>query len=169
MKTAIIAAAIVGSVSAFAPALPKASVSSTSISASVWDKYPGGEDFRGAELKFDPFKLSETYAPFQAFFRESELRHCRTAMLAVAGYIVADFVRIPGAIYSFENVPSSAAAHDILVQSGPMHQLLLWISLWDIVITFPSIQAMNKGEREPGGKKVTYFNFGQFSKVPIYN
>jgi hypothetical protein len=77
-------------------------------------------------------------------------------MLAVAGYVVADFARLPGQMYSFENVPSSAAAHDILVQSGPMHQLLLWISLWDIVITFPSIQAMNKGEREAGGKEILF-------------
>jgi len=155
MKTAIVAAALVGSVSAFAPAAPKASVSSQ-LSASVWDKYPGGEDYRGAEFKFDPLNLSETYAPFQAFFREAELRHCRTAMLAVVGFVATDFVRLPGQMYSFENVPSSAVAHDILVPLGPMQQLLLWISLFDIVVTFPSIQAMNKGEREPGGKQLSW-------------
>jgi len=87
------------------------------------------------------------------FFRESELRHGRTAMLAVLGYIVPDFVRIPGEAYSFEAVPKTVDAHDALLV-GPMHQLLLWISLWDILITFPAIQAMNKGEREPGGKKL---------------
>jgi len=31
-----------------------------------------------------------------------------------------------------------------------MHQLLLWIGLFDAVITFPAIQATMKGEREAG-------------------
>jgi hypothetical protein len=96
-------------------------------------------------------KLSETYYPLVPFFRESELRHGRTAMLAVVGYIVPDFFRIPGDTYSFAAVEKTVDAHDALIV-GPMHQLLLWISLWDIVITFPAIKAMNDGEREPGGE-----------------
>jgi hypothetical protein len=96
-------------------------------------------------------KLSETYSPLVPFFRESELRHGRTAMLAVVGYIVPDFFRIPGDAYSFAAVEKTVDAHDALIV-GPMHQLLLWISLWDIVITFPAIKAMNDGEREPGGE-----------------
>jgi len=70
-------------------------------------------------------------------------------MLAVVGFIATDFVRIPGDAYSFASIPKTVDAHDALLMTS-MHQLLLWISLWDIVVTFPSIQAMNKGEREPG-------------------
>jgi len=76
-------------------------------------------------------------------------------MLAVVGFIVQDFVRIPGETYSFENVPTSADAHDKLLEMGwasPMAQLLLWIGLWDTVVTGPAAYATSKGVREPGGE-----------------
>jgi hypothetical protein len=95
-------------------------------------------------------KLGETYEPFLPFFREAELRHGRTAMLAVVGFIATDFVRIPGDLYSFEAIPSTVAAHDALLRSGPMLQLVLWISLFDFIITSPAVVATMKGEREPG-------------------
>jgi len=147
MKSIAAILALAGSAAAFAPA-PTAK-SSTSLSAGVWDTYSGGVDFKGGKFEFDPLGLSETYAPLVPFFRESEIRHGRTAQLAVLGYIIPDFVRIPGEAYSFEAVPKTVDAHNALLE-GPMHQLLLWISLWDIVITYPSIQATMKGERAPG-------------------
>ncbi|KAL7479459.1 hypothetical protein ACHAW6_005187 [Cyclotella cf. meneghiniana] len=146
MKSVVAILALAASAAAFAPA--PTTRSSTQVDA-VWDNYSGGVDFKGGEFKFDPLGLSETYSPLVPFFRESEIRHGRTAMLAVVGFIAADFVRIPGDAYSFASVPKVVDAHDVLLQ-GPMHQLLLWISLWDIVITYPSIQATMKGEREPG-------------------
>ena len=97
-------------------------------------------------------KLSETYEPFQGWFRECELRHGRTAMLAVMGFITTDFVRIPGDYFSFETIPKTIDAHDALIESGPMWNLLLWIGLFDLVITAPAVQAMGNGEREAGGK-----------------
>jgi len=45
---------------------------------SVFEKYAGNVDYRGKEFNFDPLKLSESYPPFQGWFRECELRHCRT-------------------------------------------------------------------------------------------
>ena len=88
------------------------------------------------------------------FFRESELRHCRTAMLAVAGYIVADFVRVPGEAYSFASVPQVAAAHDAIPEA--MIQIAAWIALFDIVITAPAISATYAGERDAGGKQLEH-------------
>ena len=96
-------------------------------------------------------KLSETYEPFLPWFRESELRHGRTAMLAVLGFIATDFVRLPGEMYSFASIPKTVDAHDILVEKGPMVQLLMWIGLFDLIITAPACAATMKGEREPGG------------------
>jgi hypothetical protein len=95
--------------------------------------------------------LSETYSPFVPFFREAELRHGRTAMLAVMGYIAADVVRIPGEMYSFAAVPHAVDAHDALLKTGPMYQLLLFIGLFDLLITAPAIGATSAGEREAGG------------------
>lgn len=73
-------------------------------------------------------------------------------MLAVMGFITTDFVRIPGDYFSFETIPKTIDAHDALIESGPMWNLLLWIGLFDLVITAPAVQAMGNGEREAGGK-----------------
>ena len=150
MKSVAILTALAGSAAAFAPA--STGKASTAIMASVFDNYVGAVDFRGAEMKFDPLKLSETYEPFQGWFRECELRHGRTAMLAVTGFIATDFVRIPGEMYSFAAIPNTIDAHDALLKTGPMYQLALWIGLFDILVTAPACQAMGEGEREAGGK-----------------
>lgn len=76
-------------------------------------------------------------------------------MLAVVGFIATDFVRIPGEMYSFEAIPKTIDAHDALLKSGPMYQLLLFIGLFDFVITAPAAVATSQGEREPGGKYCT--------------
>ena len=76
-------------------------------------------------------------------------------MLAVVGFITQDFVRLPGEAYSFENIPKTIDAHDKLWAMGiqsPMAQLLLWIGLWDLVVTGPAAMAAHNGDREPGGK-----------------
>lgn len=99
------------------------------------------------------------------WFRETELRHGRTAMLAVCGFIATDFIRIPGDMYSFEAIPKTIDAHDALLKTGPMYQLLLWIGLFDLIITAPAAVATMNGDREPGGKFVSVFLefFGRFS------
>ena len=110
----------------------------------------GNSDFRGKEFNFDPLELASSYPPLVPWFRECELRHGRTAMLAVIGFIATDFVRIPGAMYSFEAIPKTIDIHDALLKTGPMYQLLFWVGLWDLHITAPAVKAMGEGEREPG-------------------
>jgi len=117
---------------------------------SVFETYVGNVDYRGKEFNFDPLKLSESYPPLVKWFRECEIRHGRTAMLAVLGFVATDYFRIPGEMYSFEAIPKTIEAHDLLLKSGPMYQLLLFIGLFDILVTAPSVQAMGEGEREPG-------------------
>jgi Chlorophyll A-B binding protein len=158
MKSTIVASLLLASqVVAFAPHsqnnLGSRSATTTELHA-VLDSYPGAINLFRKEFKFDPLKLSETYEPLVPWFRESELKHGRTAMLAVVGFIVQDFVRLPGAAYSFETVPKTIDAHDTLMAMGPsspMGQLVLWIGLWDLIVTAPAAYASHKGLRTPGG------------------
>jgi len=151
MKTVVALASLAATASAFAPA-PRGG-SSTALNT-VWDSYAGGVNFKGDKFEFDPLGLSETYSPLVPFFREAELRHGRTAMAAVVGFVATDFFRLPGDAYSFESIPKTIDAHNALLE-GPMHQLLLWIGLFDLAITIPAVQATMKGERDPGD-----FGFG---------
>lgn len=151
MKSAAVLA-LAASASAFAPA--SVNTKSTSLNT-VFDDYIGAQDFKGGKFEFDPLGLSETYSPLVPFFREAELRHGRTAQLAVLGFIATDFVRIPGDAYSFESIPKTVDAHNILLE-GPMHQLLLWIGLFDLVITIPAVQATMDGERDAGDFGIKY-------------
>jgi hypothetical protein len=156
MKAAVLSC-LVAYAAAFAPSATTTSRSSRASEVSVsgaMDSMEGSIDFRGKEFKFDPLKLSETFSPWLPWFKESEIRHGRTAMLAVVGFIVPEFVRLPGDIYSFENVPSAALAHEQMIKDGPLAQLLLWIGLWDLIVTGPACAAMMKGEREPGGTSI---------------
>lgn len=154
MKTAALLLALATSASAFTST--QTSSRSTAVRAAI-DEYDGAIDLRGKSFKFDPLKLSETYEPFMPWFRETELRHGRTAMLAVIGFITTDFVRIPGDMYSFESIPKTIDAHDALLKTGPMYQLLLFIGLFDMIITAPAAVAAHNGDREPGDFGWTIF------------
>jgi hypothetical protein len=110
----------------------------------------GGVDFRGKEFKYDPLNLAESYPLFLPWFREAEIKHGRTAMLAVMGFIATDFVRIPGEMYSFEAIPKTIDAHDALLKTGPMYQLLFWVGFIDLLVTAPAVVATYEGERAPG-------------------
>lgn len=148
---AVILASLAATAAAFAP-VSRPTVSSA-LSAAI-DDMPGSINFAAKPFKFDPLKLADTYEPLLPWFKESEIRHGRTAMIAVVGFIATDFVRIPGDMYSFEAIPKTIDAHDALLKTGPMYQLLLWIGLWDLIVTAPACVALMKGEREPGGKLI---------------
>lgn len=161
MKSAVLAS-LFASAAAFAPQ-PTARPSVAT--AAAVDEMPGAINFACNEFKFDPLKLSETYEPLLPWFRECELRHGRTAMLAVVGFIAEDFVRLPGEAYSFETIPKTIDAHDALLNMGaasPMGQLLLWIGLWDLIVTGPAALAAQNGDREAGG---TYRESRKFSHL----
>ena len=92
------------------------------------------------------------------WFRESELKHGRAAMLAVVGIVVPEFVRIPGAQFSFDAVPRVIEAHDALPDS--MMQIFLWISFLEAV-SFPALANMNAFDRAPGS-----FSFDPLNLYP---
>jgi len=80
------------------------------------------------------------------FYRESEIKHGRIAMLAVLGMVVPEFVRLPGSIYQGVSVVD---AHNAMVAQGPLVQLLFWLSLVEIVSLY-TIKDMDKSDRKPG-------------------
>lgn len=121
----------------------------------VFESYVGSSDFRGKTFKFDPLKLSDTYPELVPWFRECEIRHGRTAMIAVLGFITTDYFRLPIEQFSFDAIPKTIDAHDALLKTGPMYLIALGVGLWDVIVTAPSAAAMtdgtgDDGEREPG-------------------
>lgn len=75
------------------------------------------------------------------------MKHGRAAMLGVAGFVVPEFVRIPGEQFSFEAIPKVIDAHDALPDS--MIQIFGWISFLEAV-SFPALANMNEFDRAPG-------------------
>lgn len=68
-------------------------------------------------------------------------------MLATVGFVVPEFVRVPGEAYSFEALPRVIDAHDALPDS--MIQIFGWISFIEAV-SFPALANMNEFDRKPG-------------------
>lgn len=81
------------------------------------------------------------------WFREAELKHGRAAMLATVGFVMPEFVRVPGEAYSFEAIPKVIDAHDALPQS--MIQIFGWISFLE-ACSFAALANMNEFDRAPG-------------------
>jgi hypothetical protein len=118
------------------------------------------------DVGFDPLGFSEVFDI--RVLREAELKHGRIAMLAALGFIVQelytfpffDKVTISSSIcgqkcFSHVGLPfqvSPIDAHDALVKSGGMSQILLWTSFAEIfggIALFQTIQ----GKRAPGDFK----------------
>lgn len=121
------------------------------------------------DVGFDPFYLSSIPKNFAGFLqppsweetkglptlywmRESELKHCRIAMFAVAGWIATDLgFRLPFEQFSASNIPTGYNAHDILVNQGTMTVMLLFIGFVEFC-TGAALVEVSKGEsdREAG-------------------
>lgn len=97
------------------------------------------------DVGFDPAGFSNIMSI--KWLREAELKHCRIAMLAVAGIFATQIVHLPGA----EHEVGFVAAHDAAVKTGAMQQILLWTSLFEIVSTKAVIQTVYEdSSRAPG-------------------
>merc|ERR1719491_208458 len=116
--------------------------------------YVGGEgpepipfSLSTTSVNWDPAGFTERAPEWVPWFREAELKHCRVAMLASAGFVIPEFVRVPGDQFSFENVPNVINAYEMLPDS--MSQIFLWISLLE-ACTFAAYANMNNWDRMPG-------------------
>mmetsp|Transcript_22107 Transcript_22107/g.46096 ORF Transcript_22107/g.46096 Transcript_22107/m.46096 type:complete len:166 (+) Transcript_22107:196-693(+) len=99
----------------------------------------------GEDIGFDPLGVS-TYFPMD-YLRESELKHGRIAMLAVAGYVAVDqgFV-----VHPLGQGLSSAAAHDAMVANGVMGNALVWIGFAELTGYLAVAEMLQGSGREPG-------------------
>ncbi|GJD10268.1 Chlorophyll a-b binding protein 1B-21, chloroplastic [Galdieria sulphuraria] len=95
------------------------------------DRPPALDGSMVGDVGFDPLNIS-SYLDLR-WLRESEIKHCRIAMLAVV-------------------VPTEAFWKTLV--TGPMGQIVLWTSLFEMISTPAVIQMLQGSGREPG-----YFGF----------
>ena len=139
----------------------------------------GGESaFAGQDFNFDPLGLSVKCEKYLPWFRESELKHGRIAMLAFVGLVVPEVVRIPGShpCYAAKTVVDAhnacagnppfpflintgdffAGADD---QAGPLFQVYAFCGLIEMLTTFaktcnvsnkPGLTLENAGDYQLG-------------------
>jgi len=133
------------------------------------------------DVGFDPMYLSSIPKDFSGFIqppqweskglptlywmREAELKHSRVCMLAWFGWVAADGgfgfpLRFPGELYSVESIPSSYAAHDVLVSQGSMGFLLLAAGFVEFCSAAVLVEvAKGENDREAGDYKLDPLNF----------
>ncbi|CAM9341728.1 unnamed protein product [Phaeothamnion confervicola] len=146
----------------------------------------GLDDSMPGYAGFDPLGLSAIDGDFLEFMvpkaasmregivdasywmREAEIKHCRLAMLAVAGWVAVDMgLRLPGSKYVDL---TSISAHDAMVSSGNMVPQSLphvpiagAVMLLEIIGGAAIFQAANGSGRQPG---VFYFDPLGLAKDP---
>jgi len=150
-KSLLIAASLVSSVSCFVPA----SQARTSTYVNEFaNGYVGGEGpepiiigENGTAENFDPCGFAERAPEWVPWFREAELKHGRIAMLATLGFVIPEFIRVPGEQFSFESIPSVIEAHDKL----PSAMILIFGSISFLeACTMPALANLEGFDRAPG-------------------
>merc|ERR1712216_520243 len=117
----------------------------------------GGESGLVGRYDFDPMNFAGRYPGMVPWFREAELKPGRMCMLASIGMVVPSFVRVPGE--QFQGSYIGWGAHDRLVASGSLGQILLFVGLFETLAGIPAVVATMNGDREPGD-----FEFGGIFK-----
>ncbi|CAE7585238.1 LHC Ib-21 [Symbiodinium pilosum] len=139
----------------------------------------GGESaFAGQDFNFDPLGLSVKCEKYLPWFRESELKHGRIAMLAFVGLVVPEIVRIPGdhpcyaakTVVDAHNACAGNPPGPFLIntgdffappddQAGPLFQVYAFCGLIEMLTTFaktcnvsnkPGLTLENAGDYQLG-------------------
>lgn len=111
-------------------------------------EYPPNLKGYVGDVGFDPFRFSD-FVPMD-FLREAELKHGRICMMATVGFVAVDMgMRVYPVPEDYEGL-TALTAHDALVKSGAMSQLLLWFSVLEVFDTAAVIQMLNGSGRAPG-------------------
>jgi hypothetical protein len=81
------------------------------------------------------------------WLRGAELRHARICMLAVVGFVVSEFVHLPGEIHNI----SPVAAHNAAVKWGGLSQVNIVVHLFELLSVKAVSEMINgKSGRAPG-------------------
>jgi hypothetical protein len=121
---------------------------------------------------FDPLWVSSMLPDdgWFKFLQEAEIKHSRVAMLAAAGAIAQDLFTFPGVTSVIGNAKMTGAHDKFLSLEGQgksvatMHQLLLWLGIFEIVSAVATIQMFTGAStRQPGE---FYFDPLGFGKNP---
>merc|ERR1719198_1708418 len=146
MSKVIALLALAGSAAAFVPAASSSRSPVAPSKGTVFEEYVGGEGgYPGMKYEFDPMGLAESNPDAVPWFREAELKHGRVCMLATIGMIVPHFYTLP----QYKGL-TVLTAHEALVKTGAMQQLLIFIGLFETVVGIPAAWATIKGERAAG-------------------
>ncbi|CAM9879510.1 unnamed protein product [Heterosigma akashiwo] len=148
MKSAAVAAMLFAAgAQAFVPSAPLAN--KVAKSSKMTMEFAGGMiGAAGPEpgsKNFDPLGFSSSNPERLMYYREAEIKHGRIAMLAVLGMIVPG--KVP--VAEFYQGVSLVDAHNVMVEKGPMVQLLFWLGILEMC-TIPTIIDMGKDDRKPG-------------------
>lgn len=111
---------------------------------------PYPENLKGyvGDVGFDPLRFSD-FVPMD-YLREAELKHGRICMMAWLGFVAVDCgVRVYPLPEAYEGL-TSVTAHDALVQSGAMSQLLIWFGFAECFSWLAVSQMLQGSGREAG-------------------
>eukprot|EP00957_Ditylum_brightwellii_P199158 15181509-Ditylum_brightwellii.AAC.1 len=125
LTSCLAAAALAGSASAFAPA--SSGRSTTSLNAEMSKSLPfimAPKNTAGwvGDVGFDTMGFSDNFD--MKWLREAEIKHGRSSMLATLGFVVQQFVTIPG----YTHVDDSNLA-PTSVGASAMLQIVLWMGV----------------------------------------
>ena len=103
----------------------------------------GGQGAFVKDYNFDPLGLAEKAPEMVPWYRECEIKHGRIAMLAVVGFITAEYVRIPGDMYQVRSRKCSAETATphcrvhLLSAPATSRGMVLSNSFWFVLKTWP--------------------------------
>mmetsp|Transcript_30080 Transcript_30080/g.36734 ORF Transcript_30080/g.36734 Transcript_30080/m.36734 type:complete len:203 (+) Transcript_30080:203-811(+) len=120
--SALSMAAVVGSAAAFAPpaTAPKTTTSLSAMSKAVpFLEEPKNTKGYVGDVGFDPLAFSDYFDI--KWLREAEIKHGRTSMLAVLGFVSQQYITLPG----LQPIADSNLAPSA-VGIGPMLQIVFW-------------------------------------------
>jgi hypothetical protein len=121
---AVTMAALAGSAAAFAPASkPVSTTALNAMSKSVpFLKAPTNTEGYVGDVGFDPLGFSDFFD--MKWLREAEIKHGRSSMLATLGFVVQQYVTLPG----YTHVDDSNLAPTV-VGASAMFQIIMWMGV----------------------------------------
>eukprot|EP00536_Pseudo-nitzschia_multiseries_P005141 jgi/Psemu1/318577/estExt_fgenesh1_pm.C_930017 len=148
MKSFAVLAALLGTSSAF---VTKPAAKSTALNAEMSQSLPfltRPEKIKGyvGDVGFDPLGFSDNFD--MKWLREAEIKHGRSSMLATVGFVMQQYMTIPG----YEHVDDSNMAPGV-VGASAMLQIVFWMGVLEFWTNKGNVTMetmFSDPDREPG-------------------